>query len=272
MLGIVFDLDIAAAVGFLYRDLHRIGDLIGIHDYPSPVVTRRAANGLYKRTLRPQEAFFIGIQDRNQGYFGQVEALAQEVDPDEYVKFTQAKPSQNLHTLQRFHLRVDVAAFDAQPVHIFCQLFGHALSKGGYQHTVAHLYRSIHFFQQVVNLVDHRAHLDNRVQQTGGAYYLLNHHAARFFQFKIAGGSAHINGLRGQALKFLEIKRAVIQRRRQTEAVIHEGYLPRAVAAIHRPDLRHGNVAFIDHHQVIVGEIIQQTEWTRAWLPPVKKA
>src|SRR5690606_2672960 len=31
-------------------------------------------------------------------------------------------------------------------------------------------------------------------------------------------------------------------------------------------------MAFIDHHQVIVREIIKQTEWSRALLPPIEKA
>jgi hypothetical protein len=46
MCGIVSYLNFTTAVGFIHRYLHRIGYLIGIHNYPATVITGRTANGL----------------------------------------------------------------------------------------------------------------------------------------------------------------------------------------------------------------------------------
>ncbi len=75
-------------------------------------------------------------------------------------------------------------------------------------------------------------------------------------QFVIAGRSTHKNGLAHHAFKLIKGKRAVIHGRRQPETIFHQLRFARAVAAPHGPHLRHGSVAFVDHHQIIVGEII----------------
>ena len=63
------------------------------------------------------------------------------------------------------------------------------------------------------------------VMQAGGENLgvcldLFHYYTARFFQFKISRRSAYINGLRRQFFKLLEVERAVIQRRRQAEAIV----------------------------------------------------
>jgi hypothetical protein len=46
---------------------------------------RRAAHRLDERATVPEEAFLVGVEDRDERDLGDVEALAQEVDADEDV-------------------------------------------------------------------------------------------------------------------------------------------------------------------------------------------
>ena len=94
-------------------------------------VSRGAANGLDKRGFAAQEAFFIRIQNGNQPAFGDVEPLAQQVNPDQHVECTQPEIAQNFDPLDRVDVRVHVAHADALFVHVFGQVFGHALGQHG---------------------------------------------------------------------------------------------------------------------------------------------
>src|SRR3546814_17112634 len=49
-----------------------------------------AANGLNQRALGTQEAFLVGVEDRDQRDLRNVEALAQQVDADRYVEDTES--------------------------------------------------------------------------------------------------------------------------------------------------------------------------------------
>ena len=51
---------------------------------------RGAAYDLNQAAVGAQEAFFVGVEDGNEGDFGDVQAFAQEVDTDQHVK--QAEP------------------------------------------------------------------------------------------------------------------------------------------------------------------------------------
>ena len=86
VLEVVGDLLLAAAVGFGQRPLHRAGDAVGVEDDLAVDVARGAADGLDQRRLGAQEAFLVGIEDGDQRAFGNVEALAQEVDADQHVE------------------------------------------------------------------------------------------------------------------------------------------------------------------------------------------
>ena len=125
-------------------------------------------------------------------------------------------------------------------------------------------------FQQVVNLVFRRAHLDLGVQQAGGADDLFHIYSARFFQFVVGRSSRHVDGLVLHGLEFLEFERAVVDGCRQAESVLHQGGLAAAVASVHGLHLRDGYVALVDHHQKIFGEIVQQAERAAARFPAVQ--
>ena len=49
-------------------------------------ISCRTPNRLYQRDLRTQETFFIGIQDRYECDFRDVETLTQKVDADEHIE------------------------------------------------------------------------------------------------------------------------------------------------------------------------------------------
>ena len=56
----------------------------------------------------------------------------------------------------------------------------------------------------------------------------------------------------------MEFERAVVAGGRQAEAVIHEVLFARGVAFVHAADLGNGNVAFIDEHDGVVGQVVHQ--------------
>ena len=71
-------------------------------------------------------AFFVGVENRDQRNFGEVEAFAEQVDADEDVEFAAAQVAQDFDAVESFHFRVQVTAADADFREIFGQVFGHA--------------------------------------------------------------------------------------------------------------------------------------------------
>ena len=126
---IIFALLLAAAVGLVERPLHRAGDPVGIEDHPPLDVAGGAADRLDQRGLGAQEAFLVGVEDRDQAAFGDVEPLAQQVDPDQHVIDAEPQVADQLDPLQRLDVRMHVA--DPQPrfVEEFGQILGHPLGR-----------------------------------------------------------------------------------------------------------------------------------------------
>ena len=86
--------------------LQAVGHDVGIEHHAAFDVARGAADGLDQRGGRSQEAFLVGIEDRDQRAFGNVEPLAQQVDADQHVEHALAQVADDLDALQR----VDVAS------------------------------------------------------------------------------------------------------------------------------------------------------------------
>ena len=108
MLTVVRLLNFAAAVRLINRHTHRIRHLIGVHVHLTGYITRRTTNGLNQRRGRTQEAFLIGIQNRNQRHLRQVQTLTQQVNTNQHIKGTQAQLTQKLHTAQRINVRMQI--------------------------------------------------------------------------------------------------------------------------------------------------------------------
>ena len=100
MLGVVPLLDLASPLGLADRGLHRVGHGVGVHQDRAVDVARRPADRLDQRRLRAQEAFLVGVEDRDERDLGQVEALAEQVDADEHVELTQPQVSHDLDPLE----------------------------------------------------------------------------------------------------------------------------------------------------------------------------
>ena len=152
---------------------------------------------------------------------------------------------------------VHILRLDAVFLQIIRQILGHLDGKRCDECALATVNAGADLAQQVLDLALHRAHHDKRVQQAGGADDLLRH-AAGMLAFIFTGGCRNKNLLMDFGFKFFKFQRAVVKRRRQTEAVFDQRFLAAVVAAEHTAHLRQHDVALVDHQQEIIREIIQQ--------------
>ena len=119
------------------RPLHRVGDLVGVHDHLAVDVAGRPADRLDERRLAAEEALLVGVEDRDQRHLGQVEALPQQVDADEHVELAEPEVAQDLDALDGVDLGVQVAHLHAQLEQVVGEVLGHLLGERGDQHAVA---------------------------------------------------------------------------------------------------------------------------------------
>ncbi len=137
--------------------------------------------------LAAQEAFLVGVQNRDQRAFGNVQPLAQQIDADQHVEGAQPQVADDLDALQGLHIAVHVAHADALLVHIFGEVFRHLLGQGGDQRAIAALGRhSAAFGDQVVHLGFHRADFHRRIDQPGGPDHLFGEDAAGALHLPLA--------------------------------------------------------------------------------------
>jgi hypothetical protein len=200
-------------------------------------VARGAADGLDQRGLGAQEALLVGIEDRHQPAFGDVEPLAQQVDAHQHVEGAEPQVAQDLDPLQRVDVRMHVAHADALFVQVFGQVLGHALGQRRDQRAVAGR-RSADLVEQVVDLHLDGADLHRRVDQAGGADHLFGEDAAGLLHLPGPGVAETKTDLRAHRVPFLELEGAVVHAGGQAEAVFGQRELAPVVAAIHAADLR----------------------------------
>ena len=103
-----------------------------------------------------------------------------------------------------------------------------------------------------------RADLDRRIDEAGRTNDLLDEDAAGLLHLPGAGRRRDVHRLRPHGVPFLEAQRPVVDAGGQAEAVFGERRLATKVAAKHAADLRHGDVAFVDEDERIVGQIFEQ--------------
>ena len=167
-------LDGAAAVGFLHQTADGVGDDIAEEDAFAVDVAGGAAGGLDEAGFVAQEAFFIRIQDADEGDFRQVEAFAQEVDAHEDVYLAGAEFAEDFHALDGVYIRMDV--FDVQPdvAEVVCQILCGAFGEGGDEDALADGDALVAELDGFVYLAVQREDGDFRLQQAGGANELLH--------------------------------------------------------------------------------------------------
>src|SRR5438874_13691389 len=92
----VYYLSLHDALDLVDGLIHRVGAAVGIKNGAAFDVTRAAANRLNQRSGAAKIALLIGVENRDERNFRQVQTFAQQVDSDEHVKFTAAQIAQNL--------------------------------------------------------------------------------------------------------------------------------------------------------------------------------
>ena len=249
---------LAPAVGLVEGGLQRAGHGVGVENDPALDVARGPPDGLHQRGGRAQEALLVGVQDRDQGAFRDVQALAQQVDPDEHVEDAEAQVAHDLDALQGVDVGVQVAHPQAGLVQVLGQVLGHALGQRRGQHPEALGGGVPALGHQVVDLGFDRTHDADRVDQPGGADHLLDEDAAGLRQLPGPGGGRDADRLRPHGLPLLELERPVVDAGRQAEAVIGERRLALEVAAGHAVELGHGDVALVDEQDEVVGDVLEQ--------------
>ncbi len=132
---------------------------------------------------------------------------------------------------------MEVAHLDPVIGKIVGQVLGHPLGQRRNQHPFVPRSAQADFRHQIVHLGDRRTNLDLRIHQAGGPHHLL-HYLAAVLALEICGRRRYEHRLRHDSPEFVEPQRPVVQRRRQSEAVLHQVLLPRTVALVHSADLR----------------------------------
>ena len=247
----------AAAVRLADGAHHAVRHHVGVHDDLAVHVSGGAADGLHQRRLRAQEALLVRVEDGDQAHLRQVEALAQEVDAHQDVVFAQAQAADELHALHGRHVGVEVAHAHLHPAQVLGEGLGHALGQRRDQHALLFRDDLVDLAHQVVHLAGGGAHVDLGVEQARRADDLL-HDLPRLAQLVGPRGRADVDRLADAGLEFLKQQRAVVIRRGQAEAVLHQLILAGPVAVVHRANLRHGDVALVDEAQEPLGEVVQE--------------
>ena len=242
----------------LMAGLHRIGHLLRIHDHPTVDVPGRSSGRLNQRSRRAQESLLVCVQNRDERHLRQVQPFTQQVDPDEHVESAPPQVAENLHTLQRLDIRVQVADLDAELLIVRRQVLRHPLGQRRHQHALPAFGARPDFVQQVVHLPAYRAHLDWRIHEARRPNHLFHDHPARLGQLVGPWRGGDEDHLLDSLLPLREVERPVVQRGRQAEAVGDEHFLPRAIAVVHPANLRHSLMALVDDDDRIVREIVEQ--------------
>ena len=115
---------------------HRVGHLVGVHDHLTVDVARGAPDRLDQRRRRAEEAFLVGVEDRDERHLGEVEALPQQVDADEHVELAEPQRPQDLDALERVDLGVQVAHADPELEQVVGEVLRHLLGERRDEHAL----------------------------------------------------------------------------------------------------------------------------------------
>src|SRR5690606_28780693 len=143
------------------------------------------------------------------------------------------------------------------------EVFRHALGQRRDQYTLLYGYAQLDFAQQVVNLRQRRPDLNHWVYQPRGPHHLLDD-IITVLVLVVGWRGRHKHALTHALLEFLELQGPVVHGGRQAKTELYQGRLARPVAPVHSTELPHGDMAFIDEHQGIGGQVIYQCGWRLA--------
>ena len=181
-----------------------------------------------------QIALLVGVQDRDQAAFRDVQALAQQVDPDQDVEHAKPEITNDFNALEGVDVRMEITDADAVLVQVLGQVLGHALGQRRDQDAQAARGRLPALGHQVVDLALDRADDAFGIDQPGRPDHLLREHAAGLAHLPRARGRRDEHRLRPHQVPFLELQGPVVDARRQAEAELGERRLALEVAPVHR--------------------------------------
>ena len=137
VLLVVPPLDLAPPIHLAQGTLHRSGHPVGVEDGPAVDVAGRAADRLHERAVGAEKPFLIGVEDRHEGYLGQIEPFAQKIDSHQDIEVAQPKAAENFHPLDGVDVGVQIAHPHSGLLQIVGEVFGHALGERGDQDSLA---------------------------------------------------------------------------------------------------------------------------------------
>ena len=235
-------LQLAPAARLLDAALHRSCHLVGVKDGASAQVSGRPAHRLNQRAVAAQKSFLVGVENRHQRDFRQVQSFAQQVDSDQHIELAEAQSAHDLHPLDRIDVGVHVAHANSHLLQVVGEIFRHALGQRRDEHPLSSALADSDLVQQIVYLTTNRADLDLRIDQTRRANDLLDHRSFRQPQLDLRRRRTDVERPRRQREKLVEHQRAIVQGAWQAESVIHQRQLARTVAVEHPADLRQRHV------------------------------
>ena len=142
-----------APVGLAEGGPHGVGDLVRVHDDLAPDVAGRPARRLDERGGRAEVALLVGVEDRDQGHLRDVEALAQQVDPDQRVELAEPEVPDHLDALEGVDVGVEVAHAEPHLEVVLGEVLGHPLGERRDQHALVPLGPRADLVHEVVDLL-----------------------------------------------------------------------------------------------------------------------
>ena len=209
MLFVVCHLNTTTTARLLDGLIHRVGNLIGIHDPPAVGVTRRTTNGLDQGTVIAKKAFLVGIKNGHQRYFGQVQALTQQVDAHQDIKLPFSQVTQDFNAFQCADVGMHITSANALIKQMLGKVFRHTFSKGGNQHALFALSALLRLVDNVIDLRHDGTNVNLGIKQASRSNNLLNLSLANTF-LVIARSRGNIHELRNSSLKLVEAQGAIV--------------------------------------------------------------
>ena len=185
-------------------------------------VTGGAADRLDQRAARPQVALLVGVEDADEAHLRQVEALAQQVDADDHVVHAEAQVAQDLDALEGVDLGVQVVGADAHLLQVVREVLGHLLRQRRDEDALAGARRAA-----APRPAGRRSGPSSACTSISGSMrpvgrMICSTTCSRVLLLVRPGRRRDEDDAVDVLLELLEVQRAVVQRRRQAEAVVDQ--------------------------------------------------
>ena len=170
VLLVVGDLSLAAVFGDGQKFLDAVGHHVGVKNHLAVEMPRGAAGGLNQTRFAAQKTFLVGVENRHERNFRQIQPFAQQIDADEHVEFALAQRAQNFDALNGVNFAVEILDVDADAAQVIGQFLGGALGERRHEYALLRVGAFAAFLDEIVNLALERLERDFRVNQAGRAH------------------------------------------------------------------------------------------------------